>query len=68
MYKRIAYLIRIFFGVLLIIAGIIAGFIPIIQGWMLILAGLLLMGVKKETIKKWVKTAKDRIKKLFYKK
>lgn len=35
--------LRLTAGVLLIIAGVISGFLPIIQGWMLILAGLALL-------------------------
>lgn len=40
-------------GVTLIGVGIIGLFLPILQGILLIFAGLLLMGVKKEQIKKW---------------
>ena len=35
--------LRIIAGVLLIIAGIISGFLPVVQGWLLILAGLALL-------------------------
>ena len=45
-------------GVTLIIIGIIGLFLPIIQGILLILAGLLLLGVKKEQIKKWINKLK----------
>lgn len=40
-------------GITLIGFGIIGLFLPILQGVLLILAGLLLMGVKKEQIRKW---------------
>ena len=46
---------RIILGTLLIIAGVIMGFIPILQGWIFVLAGLLLIGVKRKTIKKWLR-------------
>lgn len=52
---------RIILGTLLIIAGVIMGFIPILQGWIFVLAGLLLIGVKRKTIKKWLKKAKFKI-------
>ncbi|MBI2660340.1 hypothetical protein HYX07_04220 [Candidatus Woesearchaeota archaeon] len=42
-------------GVTLIGIGIIGLFVPILQGILMIIAGLLLMGVKKEQIKKWFK-------------
>lgn len=40
-------------GLILIIIGIIGLFLPIIQGVLLILAGLFLMGIKVKDIKKW---------------
>ena len=46
-------------GITLIIIGIIGLFVPIIQGILLIFAGLLLLGIKKEQIKKWVKKLKS---------
>ena len=54
-------------GVILIVIGIIGLFLPIIPGVLLIFAGLLLLGVKKESIMKWFdkKTLK---KSLFWKK
>ena len=55
--------LKITLGVILIIIGIISGPIPIVQGWIFIVFGLLLIGVKKETIKKWVGKAKKWIKK-----
>ena len=55
MRKHIIKLLRKILGVILIIIGIISGFIPIVQGWVFILAGLLLIGVKKKTIKKFIK-------------
>lgn len=49
--KRIA-------GIFLIILGIIGLFLPILQGILLIFAGLLLLGIKKEQIKEWLKKLK----------
>ena len=42
-------------GITLIGIGIIGLFIPVLQGILMIIAGLLLLGVKKEQIKKWFK-------------
>ena len=59
MHKHLFGLLRKTLGVILIIAGIISGFIPIVQGWLLILAGLLLLGVKKKTIRGWMGKIKN---------
>ena len=40
-------------GVILIVIGIIGLFLPLIPGVLLMIAGLLLMGVKIDDIKKW---------------
>lgn len=61
MYKYTLQIFKKIVGVTLIIIGIISGFIPLVQGWIFILVGLLLIGVEKETIKKWL----GKIKKLF---
>ncbi len=45
-------------GIILIVIGVVGLFLPIIQGVLLIFAGLLLLGVKKEQIKKWFKNLK----------
>ena len=45
-------------GIILIIIGIIGLFLPVIPGVLLILAGLILLGVKKEQIHKWIKKLK----------
>ena len=45
-------------GITLIAVGIIGLFLPIIQGVLLILAGLFLLGIKKEQIKGWFKKLK----------
>ena len=58
MYKILKLLKKII-GVILIIIGIIGLFLPIIQGIFLIIAGLLLLGVKKETMGKWISKSKE---------
>lgn len=49
--KRIA-------GVGLIVFGIVGLFVPILQGILMIFAGLLLLGIKKEQIKNWFRKLK----------
>ncbi|MBS3096783.1 hypothetical protein J4480_05065 [Candidatus Woesearchaeota archaeon] len=49
--KRIA-------GFALVGLGIIGIFVPILQGILLILAGLFLLEIKVEDIKKWIKKLK----------
>lgn len=45
-------------GIILIGLGIVGLFLPILQGILLILAGLFLMEIKVEDIKKWFKKLK----------
>lgn len=45
-------------GIILIALGIIGIFVPILQGILLILAGLFLLEIKVEDIKKWFKKLK----------
>lgn len=45
-------------GITLIGIGIIGLFVPILQGVLMIIAGLLILGIKKEQIKGWFKKLK----------
>ena len=45
-------------GVALIGIGIIGLFLPIIQGVLLIIAGLFLMGIRIDDVKKWFRRLK----------
>ncbi|MDP3764909.1 MAG: PGPGW domain-containing protein [Nanoarchaeota archaeon] len=45
-------------GITLIGIGIIGLFLPILQGVLMIIAGLLLLGIKREQIKEWFKKLK----------
>lgn len=45
-------------GITLIGIGIVGLFLPILQGVLLILLGLFLMGIKIEDVKKWFKKLK----------
>ncbi len=51
-------ILKTIFGLILIVIGIIGLFLPILQGVLLILAGLFVLGIKKEGIKKWLKKLK----------
>ncbi len=42
-------------GIILVGIGIVGIFVPIIQGILLILAGLFLLEIKVEDVKKWFK-------------
>lgn len=45
-------------GIVLVGIGIIGLFLPIVQGVLLIILGLMLLGIKKEQIKGWFKKLK----------
>ena len=45
-------------GVALIGIGVIGLFLPIVQGILLIMAGLFLMGIKLDDVRKWIKNLK----------
>ena len=50
---------KISLGFLLILIGVIAGFIPVIQGWMFVLPGLAILATEfvwAKRIESWVKT------------
>ena len=51
-------IIRMAFGIIMLVLGIIGLFVPILQGILFIMFGLMLMGVKKSQIKKWIKKFK----------
>lgn len=51
-------ILKIALGLILIIIGIIGLFLPILQGVLMIIAGLFLLGIKTEDVKKWFKIFK----------
>ena len=64
--KSILNILKVVLGIILIIIGFVGGLIPIFQGWMLGIPGLLLLGsvfppVKRST-KNIVKKAKVKMK------
>ncbi|MEC7799171.1 MAG: hypothetical protein VX517_03850 [Candidatus Neomarinimicrobiota bacterium] len=60
-------ILRVVAGVILVIIGIIGGLIPIFQGWIFGIPGLMLLGSVFPSVKIWtkkiVKKAKSKIKK-----
>ena len=60
-------ILRVVAGVILVIIGIIGGLIPIFQGWIFGIPGLMLLGSVFRSVKIWtkkiVKKAKSKIKK-----
>lgn len=59
--KEIIKWVRIISGIILIVIGVIAFFIPIVPGFLFIFLGLVLLGIKKKRIKGWA----EKIKKWF---
>lgn len=53
-----AKILKRILGIILVGLGIVGIFVPIIQGILLILAGLFLLEIKVEDIKKWIKRLK----------
>ena len=60
---KIIDIIKIITGVLLIIIGLIGGIIPIFQGWLFGIPGLIILSKYFEPAKKILKWAKNKIKK-----
>ena len=60
---KIKDIIKIIIGILLIIIGLIGGIIPIFQGWMFGIPGLVLLSKYFKSAKKILKWAKKKIKK-----
>lgn len=45
-------------GAILVLAGIIGFFVPIVPGIVLVAVGLFVLGIQKEQIKEWLKKIK----------
>ncbi len=60
--KTVKKTIKIIVGVVLIIIGLIGGLIPIFQGWIFGIPGLLLLSSVFPPLKKWVDKMKAKIK------
>ena len=53
--KSILNILKVALGIILIIIGFVGGLIPIFQGWMLGIPGLLLLGSVFPPVKRWTK-------------
>ena len=53
--KSILNILKVVLGIILIIIGFVGGLIPIFQGWMLGIPGLLLLGSVFPPVKRWTK-------------
>ncbi|MDD9879739.1 MAG: hypothetical protein OXR70_00860 [Candidatus Marinimicrobia bacterium] len=51
--KSVIDIIKVIAGVILIIIGLIGGLIPIFQGWVFGIPGLMLLGSVFPPVKKW---------------
>jgi len=64
--KPLINIIKTIVGIIFIIIGLIGGLIPILQGWMFGIPGLMILGSVFPSVKKWtdkmVKKAKKKIK------
>ncbi len=61
--KTVITIAKIIIGTLLVIIGIIGGFIPIFQGWIFGIPGLLLLGSVFPPIKRWTHNMMEKAKK-----
>jgi len=49
-------------GSILLVIGFIGGFIPILQGWVFVIAGLTVMAPESETASRFLERAKSYVK------
>lgn len=60
--KTVKKTIKIIVGVVLVLIGLIGGLIPIFQGWIFGIPGLLLLSSVFPPLRKWVEKMKAKIK------
>ena len=60
--KTVKDTIKVVIGVILVVIGIIGGLIPIFQGWIFGIPGLLLLSSVFPPLRKWVGRIKEKIK------
>ena len=53
--KSIFNILKVALGIILIIIGFVGGLIPIFQGWMFGIPGLMLLGSVFPPVKRWTK-------------
>ena len=63
--KTVIKLIKVIVGIVLVIIGFLGGLIPIFQGWIFGISGLLLLGSVFPPVKRWtnniIEKAKNKI-------
>ena len=57
-------IVEIILGIILVVIGFIGGFIPILQGWMIAVPGLLLLSKHFSPVKRIVNKFKSKIHKI----
>ena len=60
--KSVIDIIKVIAGVILIIIGLIGGLIPIFQGWVFGIPGLMLLGSVFPPVKKWTRNMVEKAK------
>ena len=60
--KSILNLLKVALGIILIIIGFVGGLIPIFQGWIFGIPGLMLLGSVFPSVKRWTKNILEKAK------
>ena len=60
--KTILDIFKVTLGIILIVIGFIGGLIPIFQGWMFGITGLMLLGSVFPQVKRWTKNNLEKAK------
>ena len=60
--KTVFDILKVILGIILIIIGFIGGLIPIFQGWLFGIPGLMLLGSVFPTVKRWSKNIVEKAK------
>jgi len=61
--KPVVKIVKIVAGIILVIIGLIGGLIPFLQGWMVGIPGLMLLGSVYPPIRKWTQKIVEKVKK-----
>ena len=60
--KTVLDILKVILGIILIIIGFIGGLIPIFQGWLFGIPGLMLLGSVFPAVKRWSKNIVEKAK------
>ncbi len=60
--RTVSNIVKIVVGLILVIIGLIGGLIPIFQGWVFGIPGLLILSSVFPPLRKWVEKIKDKLK------